>query len=359
MAIPAALRPDVMMAAFVKSNQYASPLAKYFTPIGNPEAGNIVKYGVKEFNKGLTPLVPYEGKAPVGQMPTRSTVTYEPPTYKEKINLPPSLLKHVVEFGTMTASQEAQVRDAITQLRLNMERRWDWMRAQWLTGGALNSSAGVAPIEPSGTVYLDNRFSKTASPQGIALGFTPAHIDAGATASWATATTDIKADLDTARLAISRATGIDATHVIAGSKIRGYIEKCTGSGTRSEVKRQQFDEKGEWPELWGYTFDFITAQVPFDSLSMATDTNAGGMIDMIPENVCIVTTLSNELAGRYMVECEPSDANAPAGSRGVYVWQDGDWQHPHVPEFGIEWTGGPMIANPDSTYIYTKVTDTS
>ena len=199
MAIPAALRPDVMIAAFTKLNQYASPLAKYFTPLPNPEAGNVVKYGVKEFRKSMTPLVPYSGKAPVGDMPTRSQVIYEPPTYKEKIPLPPELLKHVVEFGTTTASQEAQIRDAIAQLRLNMERRWDWLRAQWLTGGALNSSAGVAPIEPGGTVYLDNRFSKTASPQGISLGFTTAHLDAGVTASWATAATNIKKDLDAAR----------------------------------------------------------------------------------------------------------------------------------------------------------------
>lgn len=359
MAIPVALRPEVMIAAFTKYKEFANPLAKYFTPLGNPEAGNIVKYAVKEFARGMAPQVPYAAKAPEGVMPTRSTVVYEPPTYKEKITLPPELLKHVIEHGTLTASQEAQVADAIAQCRLNMERRWAWLQAQWLTAGALLSSAGVAPIEPSGTVYLDNRFSKTSSPQGIALGFAAAHLDAGVTASWATAGTNIKKDLDAARRVIRRACGVDANRVIASSLLRDYIEANTGSGTRSEVKKTQFDTTGEFGSLWGYDFDFIDDQVPFDSASMATDTGATGMVNMIPDNVVILTTPNNTLAGRYMLECEPSDAKAPPGARGVYVWQDGDWQHPHTPEFGIEWTGGPMIANPDSTYIYTKNTDTS
>jgi hypothetical protein len=359
MAIPAALRSEVMLAVFAKHNTFINPLEKYFTVKGNPDEGTMIKYGIKDFGQGMTPQVPYGGRAPVGNMPTRQTVTYEPPTYKEKIALPPQLLKHVVDFGTLTASQEAQVSDAIAQTRLNMERRWAWLQAQWMTGGALLSSAGVAPIEPSGTVYLDNRFSKTASPQSISLGFTPAHIDAGVTASWATAATNIKKDLDIARRAIRKASGIDATRVIGSSLLRDYIEACTGSGTRSEAKREQFDLTGEYASLWGYTFDFIDTMVPFDALSMATDTGATGMVNMIPDNVVILTTENNLLAGRYMVGCQPSDALAPPGHRGVYAWRDEEKEHPHTPSWGIEYTGGPILINPDSTYIYTKNTDTS
>jgi len=360
MAIPAELRVETIMAAFEKfASEPQSKLAKYFSPMGAENGGNFVKYDVLEYNRAMLDMVAYDAKAPLTDYPVRTVVSFEAPTYKQRIDILPSLLKGVRDVGSLSNSQQATIARAVRQCALNLERRQNWLRAQWLTGGACLSSAGVAPIEPTGIVYLDTRFGKTSTPQAISLGFTASHIDAGATASWATAGTDIKADIDAARVAIMADGGVDARRIILNSKAMGYIYNNTGSGEKSEIYKAMYDKSGEFTNLWGYEFDVIDEVLPFDATSMATDTGATGYIKAIPDEVVIITTADNMAAGRYMIECEPSDVNAPSNARGAFAWQDGDWEHPHVPQFGVEWTGAPAIVNVDSQYIYTKVTDTS
>lgn len=363
MAVPVELRVETLLATYEKYANYDSKLAKYFPAVGAENGGNFVKYDVLAYNRSLAPMVAYGARAPKGAMPVRSQVAFEPPTYKESIAFEVEMLKSVRDVGKLTASQQAQVGRAIRQLRLNFDRRKDWLRAQWLTAGQLLTSAGVAPkatsVAGADTVYLDSRYSKTSTPQAIDLGFTASHCDGVVAASWATATTNIKADLDAWKLLIAQDSGVDATHVITNSTVMAYIEACTGSGTRSDNYRQEYDETGKYRKIWGYTFDVIDDQWPFDSLSMATDTGATGMVSLIPGKMLILTSLDNVAAGRMMIECEPSDVRAPQGARGMFMWQDGDWQHPHVPEYGAEWTGAPAITIPDATVVVPDVTSTS
>lgn len=358
MAVPMELREEVLLAAFEKYSNYTSPLAKYFPAFPSPGASNTIAYDVLDFNRAMTPLVSYDATAPISGMPARTKVAFEAPTYKEKINVPASVLRMARDVGRLDNVQQAIVARAIAQMRLNMERRWDFLRAQWLTAGALLSSDGEAPTVPDGTVRLDTRFGSKTTPLGIKLGFNPTHIDTAVAASWATADTDIKGDLDAAAEVIMRDSGLQANRVICNSTVFSYILKCTAY-TKSEWAREQIDRTGKLNIIWGYEFDVIDLAWPFDSLSMNSDTGGTGLVKLIPGNMCILTVANNDAAGRYMVECKPSNARAPEDARGAYMFSYDQTEDPHNPVYGIEWTGGPMLAVPDSTYIFTDVTNTS
>lgn len=348
---------------YTKFGEYASPLAKYFTALGATAPGNVINYDILAYRQNMSPLVSYGGPPPSGKMPTIGNVSYKAVTTKQKMELPLEVLRNARDAGSLNANEREHVRRAVIQVRMNIERRLDWLRAQWLTGGALLSSSGVAPIEPNGTAYLDIPSLLNTAPLSVSLGYSASHIDAGASASWATATTDILADLDSAQAKIALDSGIErANRVICNSVVWNYVlrnDMIQSSIEKANAIAARGSQQGTLPVLLGYEWDVIDAYIPFDPETMETDTGALGQFKLIPDNVVVVTTADNIRAGRILRECKPDDYNAGDGDRGIYAWSDLEPVHPHQPSTGFTWTGGVELGVPDSTYIYTKVTDTS
>jgi hypothetical protein len=349
------------MGLYERFGNVATPLAKYFPAVGAPTTARYVAYDILTFDRALGHLVPYGAKAPVAATPTQNRVVYEPPTIKDKIPLDLDFMKSVRDLGSLAPNQANYVARMIRQVRMGLEYRLEWLRAQWLTAGALLTSAGVAPSTSGfGTVYLDYAAAANNSPMSVSLGFTASHLDSIVGASWATAGTDIKGDLDAARAQVALDSGLDATRVILNSTTMKYIYGNTAAQL-SDWFKDQVAKTGRVTEMWGYTFDIVDTYLPFSSDTMATDTGAAGLFKSIPDK-CVVLTVpeaQNELAGRSFVEVAPDDALAPEGVRGFYPFTDGDWQHPHVPEVGYTFTGGPTLVTPDSTYVFDDVTSTS
>lgn len=357
MSVPAELRSESLIGLYERFGNVAGPLAKYFPSVGAENSSRYVAYDVLTWARNLGQLVPYGSKAPVGLAPAQSKVVYEPPTIKDKLPLDIEFMKSVKDVGNLAPNQAAYIARMIRQTRMGLDNRLEWLRAQWLTGGALLSSVGVAPVVPSGTVYLDYAAGASSGPMAVSLGFTAGHIDSSVGASWATASTDIRADLEAARTTVSLACGLDASRVIINSKGMGYLLGNTAA-QKSTWFNDQVTRFGRITELWGFTFDVIDNYLPFSSTTMATDTAGLGMVKSIPDNVVIVTVPEgqNDAAGRSFVECAPDDAKSDPGARGFYPFVDGDWQHPHVPEVGYTYTGGPTLITPNSTYVFADVT---
>lgn len=361
MAVPTELRSEALIGLYERFGNVATPLAKYFPAVGAPNSSRYVAYELLTFDRALGHLVPYGSKAPVAGAPGVSRVVYEPPTIKDKIPLDLEFLKSVRDVASLNPNQAAYVARMIRQVRLGLEYRLEWLRAQWLTAGALLTSSGVAPATSGlGTVYLDYGAAANAGPVCVSLGFAASHLDSIVGASWAAASTDIKGDLDAARMQISLDSGLDASRVILNSATMRHLYSNTAA-QKSDWFNDQVTRYGRITELWGYTFDIVDTYLPFSSETMASDSGGLGLYKSVPDNVVVLTVpeSQNEAAGRSLVEVAPDDAQAPEEARGFYPFVDGDWQHPHVPEVGYTFTGGPTLMLPDSTYVFDDVTSTT
>lgn len=363
MAIPNELQAINMVGVYERFGTYQSALAKYFDPVGALGTSNAIQYDILDYRKAMSQLVSYGGPAPQGKMPSRAQVNYQAITTKEQLTLPVELLRNLKEAGSLSANGQAQIARSIRQTRINVERRLDFLRAQWLTGGALLSSAGVLPnnaeVSGTGTAYLDYAALTNTTPIGVNLHYTSSHLDGVVGASWATSTTDIKADIDAAVQAIIDDSGANGPFVVLmNSWTFGYITR-NDDVLNSINAANEIVAKGKLETVWGYKFDLIDAVIPFASETMATDTGAVGMTKAIPNKMVIVTTADNMEAGRVLRECCPDDQRASSADRGIFAWSDEAAVHPHDISSGFTWTGGVEIGNPDASYIFADVTSTS
>jgi len=353
---PEELQPQVLQGLFEKYGTLDSPLAQFFPAMPNTAPGASIMYDVYAYNKHMARLTSRAGPAPRMDMPIRQRVNFEGITMKQSIEPDViSLLDHTAPGSLTETGRERLVANAVRQIRLNQDRRLEWIRAQWLTGGALLTSAGISPNTPAGTIYLDYGATALASPLSVSAGFSTTHIDAAVAASWATTSTNIRADLDTARLLNLADSGVDTRLVMLNSATMEYV-MLSAKAIDSELVKGQIATGGQLKELWGYEFFVYDGQWMIDSDTMA-DT-AAEMNYYVPTNAVIITSRDNTACGRELVECAPSDQKADPGSRGIFAWEDESPVHPHAKEYGLEWTGCPVIKNPDSTYIYTDVTAT-
>lgn len=353
---PEQLAPQVLQGLYEKYATYDSPLSQFFSPVPSVLPGSMIAYDVYTYNQGMADLVARAAPAPRKRMPVRTRVSFDAITLKQAIEPDIITLLDSTAPGSLTEpGRDRLIANAVRQIRMNHDRRLEWLRAQWLTGGALLTSAGLSPQVPSGTIYLDYSSVALGTPLSVSAGFSTSHIDTAVGASWATAGTNVKADLDAARAANLLDGGVDTNLVIMNSTTMAYVLANTAA-IQSEAAKAQVWQYGTIRNMWGYEFLTYDAKWKIDSDTMA-DT-AGEMDFYIPTNVVIITSRDNAACGRELIECAPSDQKADPGMRGVYAWEDELQVHPHTKEYGLEWTGCPVIKNPDSTYIYTNITQT-
>ncbi len=364
--LPNELQPQVISGLWEMFGSTSPFLLRTFFPAQpNLAQGVAIKYDVYEFNRGMAPLVPRFAGAPLGVWPVRHRVNFDALTVKEALEPELSALLDGVAPGSLTApNRERAVANALRQLRIRVDNRLEWIAAQWLTGGALLSSAGVAVVEPSGTIYLDHDCVGGTNPLSVSAGFSASHVDAGVSASWKTTGTDIFADLEAAAAIILRDSGVVARTVLMNSTTYRNTILANTAVKQSEFAKAQIFQQGYVSEFWGWEFMRYDGEwfPRWESTAEAkgTTTNEGTDAHMlIPDDVAIILSRDNTASGRQVVECQPSDADADPGVRGLYSWADKSTVHPHNTTYGIEWSGAPVIMNPDSMYIYTNIAHTS
>ena len=356
--VPDELQPEFILTAYETSHDVDGALAEFFSPLPNLENGVNVKYDVYEYQRGLGHLVGRNSPPDRRDMPKRSTVNYEAVTMKDAVEIPPALKDYrgVGQQGTRT--RQDGVTRATRQLRSYHDTRREWLRAQWLTGGALLSDAGAVPGDADGVVYLDHGARAASNPIPVTLGIDDDHINATVPngTSWANSTANIRNDLQHAAQLLEEDAGVDRGDIVVimnETAMEYLMTNLDVVNNASEELKRQREKFGRLAELWGFEFMEYNTRWQIDTETM---NDAAGMEYYIPDNVVVVTTRNNEAAGRAMLECSPSDENAPAGARGAYAWTDQDEVHPHAVAPGVEWNGGPMLGITDSVKIFKDVT---
>jgi len=364
MAIPTELQPQVIHGVLEKFAQFDEPGAQYFTEVPNTEVGNVVRYDVLEYSRQMADHVAYESPAPLHELPRRSVVAYEAPTIKDAIRLTPEQLKLMRDVGSMDSNQrESLVARATRQSRLRMDRRREWWRWNLLTGGALLSATGTVPGIADGNIYYDYPSSAPNSPLGYSMGALETHIEANVpgSTSWADPSANILGDLNHAAAVIEEDSGVPKEDLVVLMNINTHQYLLFNNEVQNLVQsggavRNQVEQQGRITDIWGFRIEVYGASWRINPNTM---NDVAGAEYYIPDNVVIIMARDNEVAGRQMVGCEPSDLNAPAGARGWYVWTDEDEEHPHNITPGIEYTGGPTMVWPDTWKVYKDVTVTA
>lgn len=354
MALPMELQPQAIQDLYTRLKPATTLLAEFFPPRPNQVVGARVTYDVLDYRNALARAVPRGAEAPLREAPTRSTVSFEAPTFKDALRIPREWFDARAAGSMDAPAREQLVAAAVQQLRLNHEKRLEWLRAQWITGGALLKSDGSVPGVAGGDVYLDYASDLKSAPQSVSLGLDSTLVAATVSASWATASTNILKDLNAAREKVEAASGVSPRTVLLNANTMAYINGNTAANA-SEVAKTEIFRNGFLAQAWGYEFLVYNAKFAIDTYTM---NDTAGTEYYIPDNVVVLLSRDNVASGRAMVECSPSDVNAPTGARGAYAWIDQVAVHPHGEVPGIEITAGPMIAIPDSMFIWKSVTTT-
>jgi len=358
MAVPNEIQPQVISQLYESFVDVDGVLASLFPPLPNNIEGIDIIYDVYTYGKRIARHVPRHAHAPKREPGSGKAVHYQGVTLKGQVNIPPQLLDARQWGGYDSNTRETLVARAVKQLRRDNDVRLEWLRAQWLTGGALLSSTGAPSVGiGDGNIYLDYYAEAASAPIALSLGMDSDHINATVAASWATTTTDIQSDLIEGREIVSRDTGVDANLVIMNSNTMGYIRSNLMVRDTDEAKSQLF-KYGAIREMWGFKFMEYNAQWPVDTDTMVNAAADPTAYYFIPDDLVIVTSDDNAACGRNMLQCSPSDQKAPRGVRGVYTWTDEEEEHPHAYAPGLEWNGGPIMAVANTLKIFKDVTST-
>jgi len=364
MAVPEELSLQYIQGVVETNRDADSFLAQYFTPVGNDISGPTVSYDILDYARSMARLTSRDGRAPRRPMPTRGTLQYKAPTIKESIELKASMLKDTRAVGSLDQNGRADLmQQAVRQTRIRVDQRIEWLRAQWLTGGALLSATGTVPGDADGNVYYDYFASAADAPLGPAnLGALATHVEAFVPGAfgWNSVSADILGDLNHAAAVIEADSGITKPELVVLMNPNthdylpqnNYIQLFIESGG---LIRDQLEGTGYITNLWGFEVQSYGAMWHVDTETM---NDAEGTEYYIPDNVVVITAKDNVKAGRELVECEPVDAQAPDGARGFFAFDDSDGRHPHHPEFGLEWTGGPTFNVPDAWKVFKDCTAT-
>lgn len=357
--LPAELAPQVLLGLWEKFAA-TSPflLRTFFPPQPHIPEGIHIQYDIYSYNRGMAALTPRFAPAPRGVMPVRQRVAFDAITVKEELEPELAAMLDGTAPGSLDQSnRERAVATALRQIRNRLDNRLEWIAAQWLTGGALLSSTGVPTTTPTGTVYLDYDPIANNAPVSVNIGLQSSHVASHVTSSWETSTTDIFADLEAARETILEDSGVDARCCLMNSNTFRRTLLVNDMVRESEYVKAQIARDGYLSNLWSWEFLTYDGVWYPSAATMAADSVTPQKL--IPDDVVIILSRDNVASGRALIECSPSDAQAPPGHRGVYAWEDRQPAHPHNVVYGIEWSGCPVMMDPDTIFIYADVTSVS
>ena len=357
MDLPLELQTETMVEAMRKFERpRLGALAPYFPFEPSPGPGDTVTYDVQEYqNYVLVPTDRSAGAEP-GEGPLRTKVSVAGLAFKHAVPLNSAAIADERAVGSMTQTdRQAYVADRLVQLRNRFLETWDFYRAQWLTAGGLTTSANVVPGASDGNIYIRAKGMAKTTALAVDLGFLATHVLGSVAASWATNTTDIIADLDTARELCVTDGGADANLVLLNHHTMQYLWD-NNLVMASEWAKAELARTGQLTDFRGYNFQVIN-----DSVTVTADRfniGANARQKLIPNNCVVLMPTSNADGGRAYYECECVDPRASL-LKGLGVYTDVEPKTPQNAELSAEHTGAPVIKNTDSMVVFKDVTDTT
>jgi len=330
------LEPYNLAGLFEKFNvEVDQPLATYFPVMPNPEAGNTISYDVLAYSRDVAAMNTRDGGPnPVAQIP-RGTVTLCAPSVCEEINIPAHTLTNLRAPGEASQRNgEAWVSRNVQNLTRRLVRRIEVLRAQAL---------GMNAANPGFLEFLEP--GKVANTL-VDLNYDPAHLLLHS-ASWAVAGTNIIGDLEAGITAIAQDGGKLANTLIVGSNVMAMLRGNDDvMELVTDVEKSQFLLGGGMVRIGGTNIQIMRG---------VYDGGPGvGLVPYIPANgVCL---LASDNSDRMLLECSPTSVHAPEGTRGLFTWRVEGTEIRDGIKVQYEWTGCPVVTNPDEIIADVDVT---
>jgi len=300
------------------------PLSAYFPRIGSPVPGATVTYDVVTYSRDIAELNTRDGAPnPVAQV-KRGTVTLRAPSIAEQVTIPAHTVANLRAPGELAQKNGEQwVARNIQNLTRRLERRIELLRAQAL---------GADPTRPGCLRFREPGLEEDTV---VELGYRDDHLQLH-TADWSDPDADIIGDIEAGIAKIAEDGGKVADTLIVGSRVMSYLRQNAGvQALLTDAERAQL--------LLG------------TGLLRLVDTNVrvvrgvyddnGTLRPFIPENGVIL--LAGDNSDRMLIECSPTSLHAPEGTRGLFVHRiDGEGLRDGI-TIQYEWTGCPVVMNPD------------
>jgi hypothetical protein len=339
MAVPVALRPTAIQTAWYNFDTVQTPLGKYFDMIPSKAPGPIVSYDVHTYSRQRGRINSRSGPAYFEDGATDTVVTFMGETWRDAIRIDPETLKDMRAPGESVQNRaNFQVADSLRSLRLRFERFVEWMRAEALQG--------VKSFYPPG---LDEEYDELLLTSEACLVANNAYDWSTACADEAAARTNlegIRGDFTAAKNA-AKAVGCIIDTALMNSTTRGYLDQnAVMAGI--DVLYDTVILEGQLTRLYGVNID-INDETYVHPIT-------GTSTDYIPDDVVIFLDSNNRRSGRGIVECDAVHTKAPAGHIGLFLNSYEEEAAPGGIVVDGEWTGGPMIAQPDGQYVLQDAT---
>ncbi len=336
MAIPGILQPQSLLGLYEKFGEENPPLLEQWFPRRpSPDPGQTITYDVIEWSRMVADLNTRDGEPRPVKPAVRMTVTQAALHISESIYIRPSVMKDLRAPGSwQQRNGQTEIARAVKQLRLRMNRRLEILRAQCF--GAANGvlSFSIPGVSAAETVDLGYRSTHKA-------------ID---TATWSTVGNDILGDIAKAKTKIAQNGGAQATDMIVTGTVESYIRKNTAIINLLSPGNKDKMLYGELPQIMGLNIH------TYDAGYTATDAAdaAGTLTQFFPGDFAVIFAGDN--SNRELRETAPVSIHAPEGYKGAFFkttledrLKGGAWVE-------YEWSGLPIVANPDEIVYDTDVT---
>lgn len=339
-ALPGILEPLAMLQTFQKFDTAVSmPFGDLFATVPNTGPGNTVAIEVYEYGREVA-TINIRGADPHRvDRPTRTVQVAKAISLSESIPIPAGVIKDLRAPGEwQQANGEREVARCLLELRNRVDRRKALLQAQ----AVKNSLSFTLPGNIAETVSMGmSAYNAVTHPHGDA--------------SWATAGTDIVADLIYYKKLVAQRAGVNLTRMFLNSNTAKYLFDNTALAAywQASPAAMNIAVTGQLPPIWG--IQPVIVDDGYDA--------SGTFTDYMPDNAVVLAPSAADSPAQ-IVECEPQSLLAPAGYKGLFF-------HTKAPEGGnanindgyeiqFQYDFLPTLgANPDALVYIADVTATS
>lgn len=308
-------------------------LARLFRHIPNLVPGPFVSWQLWDFTRELATVVPYSAKGDHIALRDREVKSSLSPTLREWKEIPGEYIQWLLAPDNETqAMGQRLVTGELNDLTNRIDRRHESWRAAIFTDTLTFTQAG-------------HTISVTV---GIPAGHTPATVGA----SWATAGTDIITDIRTGITACQQDGGITPDLLMCSPEVIGYllnndtIQNLLGDREKTGL------QAGTITRIPGLGIDV-------EEYGDGYLNSSGTFVPYVAADSCFLVSTDPLKSGLAFVDCKSNDARVAEAHRGLFTHSWEDEQPPAGVNVSAEWTGMPVLMNPEGVYLWEDVTATS
>jgi hypothetical protein len=316
------LEPESLLGLYERFATATLPLAGDFPERDNDGPSNKVVWEVLEYGRDMAQINTRTGAPQEIAPPIRAIVTATAISMSEKITIPPDVMADLHAPGDRRQKNgQRWVANCVRQLRNRIDKRVALLRCQ-----CIGTAAGALSFTLPGGIA-----------ETVDLAYKLSHKSIGD--AWGTASTDIIADIETAKEKISQDAGKMATKMIINKSVMAYIRANTKVlSFLDEIAKRDLLLTGRLPRLCELDIEVINDVYVPDSTGTATN--------YIPDGFCAI--MAGDTAERATINCAPVSPHAPDGTKGIFFHS---WTEPGIKaQTHIEYEHNvlPIITQPDS-----------